>query len=1433
MAGLAVLIWWLITRNRKPSPPPKHVKYAWGVPAWASQAPAQRESGGSGEIRKLVKAGDKAKTRLLHFEACSPPTSPNPAMQKTCDAHQFVGLDAACASQPKGTGMCASYQCYEVKDDGTFAPATDPKACDTGSAVYDLTDPQKPQQDPKLSGGTLQSMAPDGKLYCTCSSTPPPPPPPVPDCGVTINTDSSLNITGITLDPSNYADNATKFNKILMEGNLYGEQFTIQCNGKTPVGQDKISSLFCPAGQQVQLCPNSISTNTAEACRANASCAKCANIFGPVGAALNLEVDSNFEYKSHTFTNVDVAGCTSGTSYRGVCIPETMGGKPVTDDASLPDKSLPFKIALYHGGKAGLPEINVGCMASYLYEVAQFVTYRKIDRVFISVDSPLPYDVNGVAQQNSYFLQPQFLVANFLRLLPPKTEVGIIAYASPSDSGWNFQSCSPYTGKTEAEKAIAATCDAQWAKHADLFPIHCDDPTDPSCANCRATECFSNPYAQQLMGGDINKDQPSCDKFPFVPLSQSANVCVTPCEGSLNCYDALKTVDCAGSTQAEADAVCATFVDGHCAPYNTRGTVSCGSQGKCTMCVPSEEKDDFTRCANCANCCPQSVAPATDVPACSSSTFEGVRAEDGERYSEMQVAYQMQVEKEANKVDDVMLQLPKSLMKDDAMPCGCPNIASQIVAYVTAINDAVDRLAPHYAANGQTFAPVKITMIAYDGEDAHQNNQQGGQCQFVEMVSVLDPKIKVYEQSLSRGVGLYAKGNKRVGKTRLAASTCGTTTAPTCSTAAGDANPNRPTKLGHAYSMTTGPYKWVLDPDAGKSFVPTGVTDSYSMEEMYWFMGINFPCVGSSHQIGKTDGWQYAFPPVCTNLLPYNDAINVAKLNATQFYMWIKMVQKCAPGGGNFKGMVGQMMNYRNRVWPMISCEGLSAGKPGGPEAGDPSKDQSPWCFARKANKNGDTQASICGTFDGVYVWDDWNTVLHFMNAIYRDTYLNEWGMFDETPMDPKNKKADDDPCIALYEVQFIRPSWMPGKTFGAPVGRPSDITKYDASVYTGGTGLTACQGSCADLAPQCDTKVAHEKQCDPTVVGSCAYNLQKEGRGDCVKGFDFSCKTGGTCSLHPQGAGAPACGAGDTALGDNQRAGDRARGGGRGTEAGDRARGEGRGTEAGRMKTEGMKRAVPQFVRYTGMQDVEPVLQRITRSSGPLGPLSPLSPSGPSGPQSQARGTVDPQISHPPNTGYYDRSRYAWSILRPHHSKANAVDDSSCSKGGCGALCKGGPDGKGCCCAGAPTCTTDNDCCEAYGYADGCKNTCCNNGTCSITAAMAPCTTGDDCDGTDGNCCPGLGNKCVPYASSYLCGRKSSVVKGGVADDPTCGPPASEACGDGDTCVCKFLSGAAHDTCASCKKNSDCAAPGDSCLPCKDSKYYPQCDKICPPPPQ
>lgn len=1349
LVGLAVLIWWLVTKNKKkpPSPPPSS-KYAWGVPSWKSSPTL---TGGNG------------KTRLLTFEACSPPSNPDPSMQKACAGHEFSGLDAACVSAAKGAGMCASYQCYEIADDGTFKPASDPDACASESAVYNLTDPSMPQRDGKLSGSALHTMAPDGKLYCTCPGSPAPS---IPACGSTINTDTSLKISGITLDPSNYEDNAEKLNAILMEGKIYGEKFTIQCQGNTSEGQDKISSLFCPPGKQVQLCPNSISTNTAAVCRYDASCAKCGNIFGPVGATLNLEVDSDFKYVSHNFTNIDVPNCEEGTSYRGICIPKTMGGSAVADDPDLMDKALPFKIALYHGGKAGLPEINVECMASYLYEVAQFVTYRKIDRVFLSVDSPLPYDVNGTPQQNSYFLQPQFVVANFLRLLPPTVEVGIIAYASPSDSGWNFQACTPYTGETESEKSIAATCDLQWSQHPDLFPLHCDSTSDQGCANCKAIECFANPYAKQLLGGDIDKGQPSCSAFPFTPLGKSANVCVTPCEGSTNCYDALQTVDCAGATQADADKVCQTYVDGHCAPYNTRGKVSCAS-GKCTMCVPPDEKDAFTRCANCGSCCPQQTAPAVNVPTCASEL----------------PSYVQQVESEANREGDVMLHLPVS-QSQDALPCGCPNIASQIVAYVTAINDAVDRLATYYKANGQTFSPVKITMIAYDGEDAHKNNEQGGQCQFTQMVSVLDPSLTVYEQSLSAGVGLYSSSPSSPllkKKTRLSSSTCppNSTSTPSCFTTDGDTNPNRPTKLGHAYSMSTGPYKWVIDPKEGKSFVPTGITDSFAMPEMYWFMGINFPCVGSSHQIGKTDGWDYAFPPVCTNLLPYNDAVNVAKLDATQLYMWIKMVQKCAPGGGNFDAMVGQMLNYRNRVWPMISCEGLSAGKPGGTEEGNADKDESPWCLARKANKNGDTQASICGTFDGVYAWDDWNTVVQFMNAIYKDTYLNEWGMYKETPMDAKNKQADDDPCIALYEVQFIRPSWMPNKTFNAPSGRPSDPLKYDASVYTGGTGLAACQGSCADLAPQCDPSVPDEKQCDPTVTGSCAASLQASGRSDCVKGYDFSCNaphnngTTGTCNIHKQEPGAPSCGS-STNTSSSPRS----------SSPSFQSRG------ANRVMDLDFGGPVP-FMRFTAMHDVGTALA--------------------------------PQSSHPPSSDYYGRADYAWSILRPHNTR-NRDDD--CASGGCGPVCKGGDDGKGCCCSGAPTCKSDDDCCQAYGYAKGCKNTCCNNDTCSITSSMAPCTTGDQCDGTDGNCCPGLGNKCVPYESSYLCGRKDQAL----GDDPTCGPPSpSEACKDGDTCVCNALYGPGNTQCRKCQKNADCTASGDQCLPCAITHHYSQCDSICP----
>ena len=1027
-----------------------------------------------GQQQRIMGSGAQY-SRLLAAQAsasqCSAPQFPNASAQNACDSGLFPGFASACDSS-KAAGVCANFVCYTQDSKGGWAPSTDIDACTTSTQVENMALPS-PKPIPELTGTALAGMSSTtapGTVYCACGHTPPPPPPPpppplLPGCATYINTDASLSISGYTMVPANFTDNTTKMNALLANGDLYGDAFELQCSDVAPAGLTTVSSWFCGNNaqglqEQVSVCPQA--PGETSPCQLTDSCVKCGALFGPPGTKLELEVDNQFKYVSHKFVNTDVpvSSCTAGTVYRGVCIPDTLNNVDVKVDPNLSDATRQFIIALYHGGKAGLPEIDAACMAAYLYEVAQFVTAHRIERVFLSVDSPLPDDA-GTPQQNGYFLQPQFIAANFLALLPLGTECGVIAYASPVDSGWNFQSAYPYADTTTFGTQVKATCDAQWQTHPDLFPMF----ADPNL------ECFGNVYFDKIIGGDVSVDLASCADFNFPLPTATSATCVTPCEGQVTCYDALKTVTC------DSDKVCTDYVSNQCLTYNTHGQVSCEA-GNCTMCVDSGDVEYFNTCANCANCCPQAIAPKTIVPVC--------RGSGG-----MLDGYVRQLLAPHNAQEGgVFVAPPRGAI--DPTPCGCPNIASQIVAYITAVNDAMDRLsaAVNSGKLNRTVNDNKITMIAYDGEDAHENNKQGGQCQFVRMVAELNAGLTVYTQSLGKPVKAQAP-------------------APTS-----DVNPNVPSSLGHAYSMQTTPYPWVLNPSTGTwPLAPntSGGLNSMAMPEMYWFMGVEWPCVGSSHQIGKTDGWAHAYPDVCTTAMAYNDAINVAHLDVVKFYMWIRAIQGCAPGSGTgFQAMQANMIAYKDMVWPMISCEGLSAGKPGVLETDS----STPWCLARKANRNGATQQSICGTADMAYVWNDWDTVLQFMNAIYKDCFLNTWGTFTSCALALK-------PCIALYEVQFINPNWMPNKTFNTPSGPPVSPAQWNASVTTGGQGLLACQGSCTDLAPNCDPAV---NQSDVNAVGSCAYELLNSGRSDCV-GFQLECSVHsrnfsasalqGTCNVH------------------------------------------------------------------------------------------------------------------------------------------------------------------------------------------------------------------------------------------------------------------------------------------------------------------------------
>jgi hypothetical protein len=343
------------------------------------------------------------------------------------------------------------------------------------------------------------------------------------------------------------------------------------------------------------------------------------------------------------------------------------------------------------------------------------------------------------------------------------------------------------------------------------------------------------------------------------------------------------------------------------------------------------------------------------------------------------------------------------------------------VAFVTTVNQIVDKLYP----NGGC---VKLSHIAYDGEDAKSDKDAGGQCQFSAMVSQLtQDKVKVE---------------------------------------------NIPKKLGWAYSMSASPFVQV------DSQLKESGTSSFVMPEMYWFMGANWPCMGSGQEYGQLNNLNENVP-TCTSQIAYRDALEKAGLTPTQFYKWLVGIQPCMTGivsggpQGNFKAMRTNMVNYPGQVWPMFSSESLSNQ--------DETAPPDSWCLARAFNAGGATQPKICGTADMLYSWS-WDNIMELMDVTYRDMYLDAFGNYaDDTK---GNIVTNYTPYLAIYEAQFINPKWL-------------DNQKFDSTL------LSVCQGQCEDKLVQC------------TQTGTECADFMKKNPGICTN-YTGYCNKSGTCHFDP-----------------------------------------------------------------------------------------------------------------------------------------------------------------------------------------------------------------------------------------------------------------------------------------------------------------------------
>lgn len=666
-----------------------------------------------------------------------------------------------------------------------------------------------------------------------------------------LKTQDSLVVT-----PENVAQNLTltDINQLLSQkdqnGNnlIYGQDMVVQCGSEDADPDDQWSRQFCKS-KQLFVCQYDPTKPPPYG--------KCQPFFSAVGTQLRLHLQNNktlAQRSDRTFANLTSSSCLPNTTfYRGVCLPNT---KPVRWTAT----SRPYGMVLYHGGKSGLPEFDTRCAASYFRQLAQFANEKNFNRVFLSVDSPQP------TKQNPYFLQPQFLAKHFLANLNSTsyinsqkvpTEAGIIVYANPDDSSWNFQSQTP-------SQDVQNTCKEQWTQDSDLFPLH------------DASMCFSNPWASNLMGGNISDPtKTSCSDYAFQPLGTNP--------------------------------VC---------------KINCG-----------------------ADC---------------SSTY-------------------------------------------------CPNVASQVVAYVTAVNQAVDQL----IATKQVSADCpKLSFIGYDGEDAKADKDNGGQCQFTAMVNQLDKNLKI---------------------TNLK---------------------NIPTKLGWAFSMSAGPF----------DLVNSSTTSSFVMPELYWYMGANWPCLGSAQEYTQLNNVETNVP-TCTTQMVYRDVL-ANNLSPSQFYHWLVNIQPCVTqitGGephGKFIPLHDNLVKYPGQVWPMYSSESLSA-----QDSTYPANEQ---CLARVFNGN-QTQPKICGTADMLYTWS-WDQIQELYDTTYRDLFLDAFGNYNTG-----NIVKNYTPYLAFYEAQFVNPKWLNAQQFDPSLTKDCVLNQFCHYCQNGKPVKCTSSDTC-----QCTSFTCSNPTCNP-----------------------------------------------------------------------------------------------------------------------------------------------------------------------------------------------------------------------------------------------------------------------------------------------------------------------------------------------------------------
>jgi hypothetical protein len=350
----------------------------------------------------------------------------------------------------------------------------------------------------------------------------------------------------------------------------------------------------------------------------------------------------------------------------------------------------------------------------------------------------------------------------------------------------------------------------------------------------------------------------------------------------------------------------------------------------------------------------------------------------------------------------------------------CPNVAAQQAAYIATVNDAINA----YKLNYPSYSgPEFVTYFGYDTEDA------GGMLAY--------PNAKNTWNKINSGKQTF--GLSMMPETVHAAKRRRTDSQGTS------------LQIGSA---------------GGPSMVPSQNLDDFVMPEIYWQTNDLKPCTGSGPQYGTVPNafdennkpiTFYGYPTICTTGTSYRQ-VGDQNLDGGDFFRFLQAINKAAGNSGmksNTDAFGTMIKNFQaNRgVWPMMSCENLSGCKDTRP------KDAFS-CLAR-AGLQGQGGSKLCGTFDGISYWT-WDQVIQFFNAFYE-------AAFPESDPDPVGT-----PVFALYELQFIPPSWMCDSTDQTCTStRAFDFTPPDTALMPnckggggggGGGGGDPCTVKAKDL---------------------------------------------------------------------------------------------------------------------------------------------------------------------------------------------------------------------------------------------------------------------------------------------------------------------------------------------------------------------------------